>query len=95
MVYLNVWIRVNRMEDVPTVRELLTAATHLSRQEPGCERYEAYHSQSDPQRFLLVERWATKIDWEQHRLAEAYTTVYAPKVIPLVTREAHPSDLLA
>jgi quinol monooxygenase YgiN len=94
MLYLNIWLTVKQTEDVALVRELLGAAGRLSRQEPGCLRWEAYHSTTDPNRFLLHERWESQAALDEHRKAEAYTTIYQPRILPLVTREPHPSSLI-
>jgi quinol monooxygenase YgiN len=85
---------VKNPDDVPEIRELLTEQARLSREEPGCERFEVYQSKNDPLAFLLVERWSDQAALDAHRLALAYTTVYAPKVLPKVDRVAHPSELV-
>lgn len=92
--YLNVWLTVNKPEDVFEVRALLAECARLSRSEPGCLRYEVYQSQADPQRFLLIEHWQNQQAWETHRTAEAFTRIYQPKVLPKVHREPHPSVLI-
>lgn len=94
MFCLNVMLTVKDAEDVPQVRELLTEIGRLSRAEPGCISYAAYHSQSDPSLFLLVEHWESEAAWQEHKTREAVTEIYLPKVIPLVERVPHPSDLL-
>jgi quinol monooxygenase YgiN len=94
MLYLNIWLTVNQPADIAKVRELLAEAGRLSRQEPGCLRYEAYQSTTDASRFLLHERWESQAALDEHRKAAAYTTVYHPQILPLVTREAHPSALI-
>ena len=94
MFYINVWLSVKNLADVETVRGLLAEAARLSRAEPGCVRFEVYHSQADPARFLLCEHWAQQSDWEMHRAGKAFTEVYLPKVLPLVNREPHISTLL-
>ncbi len=94
MIYGNILLTVNDENDIPEIRELLTEQGRLSRQEPGCERFEVYHSQSDPKTFLLVERWASQEDLDQHRKAKAYTEIYQPQVIPRVTRTPHMSELV-
>lgn len=91
---LNVWLTVKETANVETVRSLLAEQVKLSRAEPGCLRFEAYHSQADPRKFLLVERWSDKADWEVHRTAKAVTEIYVPKVLPLVEREPHVSTLV-
>jgi quinol monooxygenase YgiN len=94
MFHINVWLKVKSPQDIGTVEELLRQAVQWTRTEPGCLRFEVFHSESDPSRFLLVERWAQKSDWETHRTARAFSEIYAPKVLPLVEREPHISTLV-
>ena len=94
MLYLNILLTVKDVADVPKVKELLTEAGKLSRTEPGCVRFEAYHSNNDAARFFLFERWESQAALDEHRKGQAYTTIYQPQVLPLVTREPHPSTLL-
>ena len=89
MFYLNVWITVKDPAHVDSVGKLLAQQVPLTRAEPGCLRFEVYHSQADTRRFLLVECWNEKADWEAHRLAKAFTEIYTPQVLPLVDREPH------
>lgn len=94
MFCINVWLTVKESEHVGAVAGLLAEATTWTRQEPGCLRFEVYHSEADPRKFLLVERWQQKSDWETHRTAKAFSEIYAPKVLPLVDREPHISTLV-
>lgn len=94
MIYLNVLLKVKDPADVAKVRELLTEQGRLSRQEPGCARFEVYHSNSDLSRFIINEHWDSQAALDVHRTAQAYTQIYQPKVLPLVEREGHPSQLL-
>jgi quinol monooxygenase YgiN len=94
MICLNILLTVKDVADVTTVRELLTAAMRKSRTEPGCLRFDVYHSTAEPRRFTLVEHWADQTAIDAHRLAEAYSTIYKPQVLPLVDREGHPATLL-
>jgi quinol monooxygenase YgiN len=94
MYHLNVWLTVNDAANIETVRGLLSEAMRLSRAEPGCARFDVYHSEADPSKFLLVEWWQEKADWEAHRTRKAVTEIYVPKVLPLVKREPHVSVLL-
>lgn len=95
MLYLNIWLTVKDPADVEKVQGLLAQAAELSRQEPGCQRFEVYHSHNDATRFLLHERWESQEALDIHRTAQAYTTIYQPQILPLVTREAHPSTLVS
>ena len=94
MIYNNVLLTVKNTDDVDTVRELLAEQARLSSEEPGCKRFEVYHSQVDRQQFMLVERWQTAVDLAQHKEAKAFTELYIPKVIPLVERVPHLSDMV-
>lgn len=94
MLYLNVLLKVKDPANVEQIRAWLTEQGQLSRQEPGCLRFEVYHSNTDPTRFVLNERWESQAALDVHRTAQAYTQIYQPKVLPLVEREGHPSQLL-
>ncbi|WP_437203230.1 putative quinol monooxygenase [Planctomicrobium sp. SH664] len=94
MYALNVILTVKQEQDIPQVKELLREQARLSREEPGCLLFEVCHSQTDPRLFILIERWESKEAIDVHRTAKAYTTVYAPHVLPLVDRTAHPSEVL-
>src|SRR5712671_87858 len=50
MYCLNVWLTVKDNSNIETVRSLLSEQVKLSRAEPGCLRFEVYHSQADPRR---------------------------------------------
>jgi quinol monooxygenase YgiN len=94
MIYANVLLTVNDEQDVPAVRDHLREQGRLSRMEPGCLRFEVYHSQSDPKVFLLIERWESTAALDVHRTAKAYTQIYQPHVLPRVSRSPHPSHLV-
>jgi quinol monooxygenase YgiN len=94
MIYLNVLLKVKDPSTVPTVQDLLIQQGQHSRKEPGCLRFEVYQSKNDPTRFFLNEHWVDQAALDVHRTAYAYTQIYFPKVIPLVDREGHPSQLL-
>lgn len=89
MYYLNVWLTVKDVEQIEVVGERLSRAAGMSRQEPGCVRFEVYQSRTDERRYLLVEQWESQAAWEQHRQAQAVTEIYVPQVLPLVDREPH------
>lgn len=94
MIYINVVLTVKDSNDVAEIQSLLSEQGRLSRQEPGCMRFEVYHSQTDPKVFLLNEHWTDQAAIDAHRKATAYTTIYQPKVLPRVERVPHPSDLV-
>lgn len=94
MIYINVVLTVKDPKDIDEIAKLLSEQQRLSREEPGCLRFEVYHSQNDRKVFILNEHWSDQAAIDAHRKAFAYTTVYAPKVIPLVDRTPHPSDLV-
>jgi quinol monooxygenase YgiN len=94
MIYNNIVLTVNETADVEAIGKLLAEQGRLSRAEPGCARFEVYHSQTDPKVFLLIERWESSAALDAHRLAKAYTEIYKPQVLPKVTRIAHVSDII-
>lgn len=94
MIYCNILLTVKDEADIDKVRDLLVQQGELSRQEPGCARFEIYHSQEDRRLFVLTERWETQEHLDQHREAKACTEIYKPLVLPLVERVPHPSDLV-
>jgi quinol monooxygenase YgiN len=95
MYCMNVWLTVRSPHEVDTVQGLLAEAAELSREEPGCMRFEVYHSQSDVTRFLLIEQWESKDTWEHHRIGGAFPDICRPHVLPLVDCEPHISTLVA
>ena len=94
MIYVNVLLTVKQNNNIETVRDLLRQQATLSREEPGCNRFEVYQSRAEPRLFTLIERWNSAADLEQHRKAAAFREIYEPRVLPLVDRVPHPSDLI-
>jgi quinol monooxygenase YgiN len=94
MIYVNVLLTVKNSADVSEIEGLLSQQGKLSRQEPGCLRFEVYHSTSNPLVFLIVERWENQAALDIHRTAQAYTTIYRPKVLPKVDRVPHVATLV-
>ncbi len=89
MIDITVVLSARDLSSVPELRSLLRTQRDLSLAEPGCTRFEAYESESVPGTFILVERWESQESLDVHRTAHAFTTVYAPKVLPLVDRVPH------
>ena len=94
MFAINVILTVKGKENVTQVGELLAEAGRLSRKEPGCLSFEVCHSQNEELVYLLIERWESKKAWEVHKTAQAFLEIYQPKVLPLVDRDPHFSDML-
>ena len=94
MIHLNVLLTVKDEKDVPEIRNLLAEQGRLSRQEPGCARFEVYHSQKDSRVFILHEWWESQAALEVHRTAKAYTQIYQPRVLPKVDRVPHPASMI-
>ena len=94
MICLTISLTINQPDDIAKVRELLGNAARLSRQEPGCLRFEVCQSNNDSSLFFLLEQWRDQAALDVHRTAQAYTTIYHPQVLPLVTRVAHPCTLV-
>ena len=89
MIDLTVVLTANDSSSVPLLRDLLKQQATLSRLEPGCVRFEVYESSTVPDTFILIERWESQQALDVHRTALGFTTVYAPRVLPLVNRVAH------
>jgi quinol monooxygenase YgiN len=94
MIYNNVILRAKDASDIGELKELLTTQAEVSLTEPGCERFEVYHSEAEPAVFLLIEWWATQEDLDTHRATSHFVSVYRPSVMPLVERFPHPSQRL-
>lgn len=94
MFHINVWLTVKDPENISKIGDLLAQACRLSRSEIGCVRFEVFHSQADPQKFLLCERWESEQAWKDHRNERAFSEIYQPQVLPLVDRDPHISDLV-
>ena len=94
MIYLNVILTVKEAADVAEIQSLLSEQGRLSRQEPGCLRFEVYHSHTNQRVFILNEHWADQSAVDAHRKATAYTTIYQPQVLPRVDRVPHPGSLV-
>ena len=95
MVYNNVILNLKNINDAKKVGSMLATLAELSREEPGCDRFEVYHSQSDAQIFMLVERWITQEHLDKHKKADSFAVFYMHNVIPLVNRVPHPCTLIA
>ncbi|MBI5920188.1 MAG: antibiotic biosynthesis monooxygenase [Betaproteobacteria bacterium] len=89
VVDLVVVLTAKDVSSLPELRELMATQVALSREEPGCLRFEAFESQTVPGTIIVVERWTTQAALDQHRQAKAITTVYMPKILPLVERVLH------
>jgi quinol monooxygenase YgiN len=94
VIHLNIILTVKSDNDVPEIRSLLAEQGRLSRQEPGCKRFEVYHSKENPRVFILSEWWESQAALDVHRTARAYTEIYKPKVLPRVDRVPHPAVLV-
>jgi quinol monooxygenase YgiN len=92
LIYNNVILTVKDEANIDTIKGLLTEQGTLSKQEPGCERFEVYHSKADSKIFILIEQWASDETLDAHRQAKAYVEVYQPKVLPLIDRVPHPAN---
>ena len=94
MIHLNIILEVQSEENTEKVQDLLTQLGRSCHTEPGCIRYELYHSQNDAKVFFIHEWWESQEALDVHRTAAGYLEIYQPQVLPLVNRIPHPSDLL-
>lgn len=90
MVSIHVSLTVRNPTDIENAAWLLAEHARLSRAEPGCLRFEVFRSNLDAHAFFIIEAWESQAALDVHREATAFRTIYAPQVIPLVERAAHP-----
>lgn len=50
------------------LEEAMRILVEGTRQEKGCLRYDLFRGTEDDHVFIFVEEWATKADWEAHRV---------------------------
>lgn len=91
MFSLIVIITANTHADIAPLADALARMRPLCLAEPGCLHWEAYQSQGQPGRFVLVEHWQSQANWETHDHGVAIQDIYVPDILPLITREVHPS----
>lgn len=94
MIYNNVILTLKDVNDAQVVAADLILLATASLIEPGCHRFEVHHSQSDRKVFFLIEQWQSQQMLDLHREADAFQSIYIARVIPLVDRRPHPSDLI-
>ena len=67
----------------------------IAQQEDGCEQYELFQSLDDPDKLVLLERWAGQELLDQHMAAErtrdssamdALIALWAPGITPKIER---------
>ena len=67
----------------------------IAQQEEGCEQYELFRSMDEPEKVVLLERWASQELLDKHMAAErtrnrsaidALVTLWAPGLTPTVER---------
>jgi quinol monooxygenase YgiN len=95
MIELIVILKIKESQNLPLLRELLAQQILMSREEPGCVQLDALESQAESGTFFLVERWETQEALDAHRKAHACTTLYFPKIVPLVDRTPHMCVMLS
>jgi quinol monooxygenase YgiN len=69
---------------VDDIAEILRAMTQLTREEPGCIRYDVFHSLSNRQRFVLVEVYADPSALEAHSASEHFKKHVLTDALPLL-----------
>jgi quinol monooxygenase YgiN len=67
----------------------------VARREEGCQQYELFQSVDDPDKMVMLERWASQELLDKHMAAEradnaslvdALVALWAPDVTPTVER---------
>ena len=60
MVFNNVLLRAKDPQRVTEISGLLRQQASLSSEEPGCEQFDVYQSETEPELFFLIEVWASE-----------------------------------
>ena len=94
MFHLIITIASKTPEDAVPVALALSRMRPLCLAEPGCILWEAYQSQENPGKFVLVEHWQTREHWDAHDELSAIQDIYIPEILPRIIREIHPSNPL-
>ena len=67
----------------------------ITQQQEGCEQYELFQSLDDPERIVLLERWASQLLLDKHIAAErehdsalidTVVDLWAPGTTPTIER---------
>lgn len=96
MFHIIVILKAKEVENVEYIEGLLKDISTITlNEESCCKKLDVYHSKTDEKIFVLCEQWERKVDWEAHRDKRAFKQIYLPKVLPLVERDPHISDLIS
>jgi quinol monooxygenase YgiN len=89
---VTIQVAAGKAADFANAFKALQAA---ARQEAGCEQYELFQSLDDPDRLVILERWASQELLDKHMAAERTSNtalidpliaLWAPGVTPTVER---------
>lgn len=67
----------------PVFESAMREVARATHSEPGCLRYAIHRGVEDPSTFVVVERWKSKSDLDQH-LASAHVQAFFGKIQPLL-----------
>lgn len=76
---VTIQVAAGKAADFANAFKALQAA---ARQEDGCEQYELFHSLDDPDKLVILERWASQELLDKHMAAER--TINAALIDPLI-----------
>jgi quinol monooxygenase YgiN len=89
---VTIQVAPGRAGDLASAFKVLQA---IAQQEEGCEQYELFQSLDDPDKVVLLERWASQTLLDKHMEAErtrnasaigALVALWAPGVTPTIER---------
>ncbi len=66
------------------VLALLDQLVAASREEPGNVSYVAYRQLDEPQTYVLLERYASREAFAEHRASEHFTSLVLGRILPLL-----------
>ena len=84
-VHLTGFLICRTLEEADRVSEYLPEHIRLTREEPGCLRFEVLRSQADPVRYAVAESYRDRAAFEAHQ-ARLAPTIWA-KITKAIPRE--------
>ncbi len=66
------------------LKQLLERGRDISRTSPGCESFELYQRQDDPNKFVFLETWASIEAHHQNMAEKIVASGHLEKVLPLL-----------
>ncbi|MGI8313414.1 putative quinol monooxygenase [Saccharopolyspora hattusasensis] len=69
---------------LPEVLELLAAVAPLNRAEDGCQRFDVFHDETDPDVIVILEQWATDDHIAAHHASRHFQDLVLGRLVPIL-----------